>query len=140
VNGRAFVTGGTGFIGGALVSRLVERGAEVVALARSDASAAVLAARGAQVARGDTLDEDALAAGMKGCGVAYHVAGLNTLCPEDPAELVHVNVRGTEAAVRAAARAGVGRLVLTSSPPTSARSTTARWRRSPRPGGRASTS
>ncbi len=65
--------------------------------------------------RGDTLDEDALAAGMEGCELLYHVAGVNTLCPDDPAELFHVNVRGAEAAVRAAGRAGVRRVVLTSS-------------------------
>jgi dihydroflavonol-4-reductase len=112
---RVFVTGGSGLIGGALVSRLVERGDDVVALARSDGAASVLAARGAEVARGDVLDEDALAAGMRGCRLVYHVAGVNTLCPTDPAELFHVNVRGAEAAVRAAARAGAGRVALTSS-------------------------
>ena len=112
---RVYVTGGSGFVGGALVERLVERGDAVVALARSDEAAAGLAARGAQVTRGDVLDEDALADGMRGCELAYHVAGINTLCPTDPAALVHVNVRGAEVAVRAAARAGVGRLVLTSS-------------------------
>jgi dihydroflavonol-4-reductase len=112
---RAFVTGGSGLIGGALVTRLVERGDDVVALARSDAAASALAARGAAVARGDVLDEDALAEAMRGCGLVYHVAGVNTLCPTDPAELFHVNVRGAEAVVRAAARTGAGRVVLTSS-------------------------
>jgi len=112
---RVFVTGGSGFIGGALAARLHERGDAVVALARSDAAAAAVARRGAEVARGDVLDEDSLAAGMAGCVLAYHVAGINTHCPSDPAMLLRVNVEGAEAAVRAAARAGVGRLVLTSS-------------------------
>jgi dihydroflavonol-4-reductase len=110
-----FLTGGSGLIGGALASRLLERGDEVVALARSDAAEAALADRGARAVRGDTLDEDALAAGMAGCELAYHVAGVNTMCPADPAALFHVNVRGAETAVRAAARAGVRRVVLTSS-------------------------
>ena len=112
---RVLVTGGSGFIGGALLGRLLERGDDVVALARSDAAAAALAARGAEVARGDVLDEPALAAAMRGCALVYHVAGINTMCPPDPAALFHVNVRGAEAAVRAAGRAGVARLVLTSS-------------------------
>jgi dihydroflavonol-4-reductase len=112
---RVFLTGGSGLIGGALASRLVERGDEVVALARSDAAERALAARGARAVRGDVLDEDAMAAGMAGCGLAFHVAGVNALCPADPAALFHVNVRGAEAAVRAAARAGVPRMVLTSS-------------------------
>jgi dihydroflavonol-4-reductase len=112
---RVFVTGASGFIGGALAARLLERGDEVVGLARSDEAAAVVARRGAEVARGDLLDEDSVAAGMEGCALAYHVAAVNTHCPSDPAMLLRVNVDGTESAVRAAARAGVPRMVLTSS-------------------------
>jgi dihydroflavonol-4-reductase len=110
-----FLTGGSGLIGGALATRLAERGDEVVALARSDAAERALAARGARVVRADLLDEDALTDGMAGCELVYHVAGINTMCPDDPAALFHVNVRGAELAVRAAARAGVPRMVLTSS-------------------------
>jgi dihydroflavonol-4-reductase len=112
---RVFLTGGSGLIGGALARRLAERGDEVVAMARSDEAEQKLAAGGARVVRGDVLDEDAMAAGMAGCALAYHVAGVNTMCPTDPSALFHVNVRGAEAAVRAAARAGVPRVVLTSS-------------------------
>lgn len=112
---RVFLTGGSGLIGGALAERLIERGDELVALARSDEAERALTATGARVVRGDTLDEDALASGMDGCELVFHVAGVNTMCPNDPALLFHVNVRGAEAAVRAAARAGVPRVVLTSS-------------------------
>ena len=112
---RVFLTGGSGLVGGALLTGLREHGDDVVALARSDAAAAVVSERGAEVARGDLLDEDAMAAAMEGCDLLYHVGGYNTLCPDDPAELFHANVRGAEIAVRAAARAGVRRVVLTSS-------------------------
>ena len=112
---RVFLTGGSGLVGGALAKRLVAQGDEVVALARSAQAAGALEGIGAAVVRGDVLDEAGMAEGMAGCAVAYHVAGVNTMCPTDPAELIHVNVRGAEAAVRAAARAGVGRVVLTSS-------------------------
>ena len=112
---RVFVTGASGFIGGALTTRLLERGDQVVGLARSDAAAAKVAARGAEVARGDLLDEESIAAGMAGCETAYHVAGVNSHCPPDPDMLLRVNVGGAEAAVRAAARAGIGRMVYTSS-------------------------
>jgi dihydroflavonol-4-reductase len=115
---RVFVTGGSGVIGGALVARLIERGDEVVALARSDAAAAALGERGAHVVRGDALDEDALARGMDGCPLAFHVAGVNSLCVEDPEPMRRVNVDGAAVAVRAAARAGVPRLVHTSSAAT----------------------
>ena len=112
---RVFLTGGSGLVGGALLTGLREHRDEVVALARSDAAAAAVSERGAEVARGDLLDEDAMAAAMEGCDLLYHVGGYNTLCPDDPAELFHANVRGAEIAVRAAARAGVRRVVLTSS-------------------------
>jgi dihydroflavonol-4-reductase len=112
---RIFVTGASGFIGGALTTRLLERGDQVVGLARSDAAAQRVAARGAEVARGNLLDEDSITAGMAGCETAYHVAGMNSHCPSDPGLLLRVNVGGAESAVRAAARAGISRMVYTSS-------------------------
>jgi dihydroflavonol-4-reductase len=115
---RVFVTGGSGLIGRALVARLLGRGDRVVALARSDASAADLSGLGAEVVRGDLLDEAALAEGLRGSAVAYNVAGVNTLCPTDPAPLYRVNRDGARAIVRAAAAARVRRLVHTSSAAT----------------------
>jgi dihydroflavonol-4-reductase len=115
---RVFVTGGTGVIGTALVGRLLERGDEVIALARSDASSRTLEARGARVVRGEGYDEDVLTQGMEGCAWAFNVAGVNELCAEDPRPMERMNVGGAVAAVRAAARAGVARLVHTSSAAT----------------------
>jgi len=115
---RVFVTGGTGVIGTALVTRLLERGDDVVALARSDVAAATLDARGATVVRGEGYEEDDLTRGMEGCARAFNVAGVNELCLEDPRPMERINVGGAAAAVRAAARAGVARLVHTSSAAT----------------------
>jgi dihydroflavonol-4-reductase len=115
---RVFVTGGSGVIGGALVARLAERGDEVVALARSDAAVAAVQKRGARPVRGDVLDEDALVRGMQGCDVAFHVAGINALCVKDPGQMRRINVDGAVLAVRAAKRAGLPRLVHTSSAAT----------------------
>ncbi|HWH95788.1 MAG TPA: NAD-dependent epimerase/dehydratase family protein [Baekduia sp.] len=115
---RVFLTGGSGFVGAALLDALRDRGDVVVALARSDAAERSLRARGADVARGDILDEDALVAGMSDCELVFHVAGINTLCPADPTALFHANVRGAETVVRAAARAGIARVVHTSSAAT----------------------
>jgi dihydroflavonol-4-reductase len=115
---RVFVTGGTGVIGRALVARLLERGDEVVALARSTASGSDLRERGCEVVQGEVFDVDALATGMAGCSLAYNLAGVNTLCVDDPAPMFRANVDGAVAAVRAAGRAGVPRLVHTSSAAT----------------------
>jgi dihydroflavonol-4-reductase len=115
---RVFVTGGSGVVGGAVVDRLVARGDEVVALARSPEARAVLERRGAEVVEGELLDPDSLAVGMEGCALVYNVAGVNTLCVRDPAPMLRVNVDGPVVVVRAAARAGVPRVVHTSSAAT----------------------
>ncbi len=87
-------------------------------LARSGASAEVLAGLGAEPVRGDVLDLDALAAAMRGCEVVYHAAGANAFCLRDPSPLFEVNVEGSVNVVRAAAQAGVRRVVYTSSAAT----------------------
>ncbi|WP_217922964.1 NAD-dependent epimerase/dehydratase family protein [Miltoncostaea oceani] len=116
--GPVLITGGGGFVGRAILDRLVAAGRPVRALARSDASAGVLAGAGAEVVRGDILDPASLERAMRGAEVVYHVAGLNGFCLPDPGELERMNVTGTRNAVRAAAAAGVRRLVLTSSAAT----------------------
>ncbi|HEY2769462.1 MAG TPA: NAD-dependent epimerase/dehydratase family protein [Solirubrobacteraceae bacterium] len=115
---RVFVTGGSGVIGRALVSRLVARGDDVVALARSEAAARELADRGAQVVTGDALDQKALERGMEGSAVAFNLAGVNSLCVEDPVPMEELNAFGPVVAVRAAHAVGLPRLVHTSSAAT----------------------
>jgi dihydroflavonol-4-reductase len=109
------VTGGTGFLGGAIVERLLAGGREVKALARSEGSAQGLREVGAEPVRGDILDAEALTAAMRGCDVVYHAAGLNALCLRDPLLLHDVNVQGSRNVVQAAAAAGARRVVYTSS-------------------------
>jgi dihydroflavonol-4-reductase len=115
VAGRVLVTGGTGVVGRPLVERLVGEGAALRALARSEDSAAALRALGAEPVRGDVLDPEALLAAMRGCELVYHAAGYNAFCLRDPAPMFEVNVGGSENVVRAAAQAGVERVVYTSS-------------------------
>jgi len=118
VSGSILITGGSGFVGRAVLDRLVARGRTVRALTRSDESAATLAAAGAEPLRGDLSDPASLERAMAGCEVVYHVAGLNGFCLPDPSALTVANVEGTRAAVRAAGAAGVRRVVYTSSAAT----------------------
>jgi dihydroflavonol-4-reductase len=111
----AFVTGGSGFVGGAVIDALVRGGQDVRALARSLSASDVVAAHGAEPLGGDLSDRSALSAAMRGCDVVFHVAGVNRMCPRDPAELYATNVDGATRVVHAAADAGVHRVVLTSS-------------------------
>lgn len=115
---RVFLTGGTGFVGRGVLDHLVAGGRDVVALARTAASASRLEAAGVASVVGDVLDEASLIAGMAGCGVVYHVAGMNAFCLSDPSPLFRVNVQGTETVIRAAATAGIRRVVYTSSAST----------------------
>ena len=109
------VTGGTGVVGRSLVDHLVGEGRSVRALARTDASAAVLRGIGAEPARGDVLDLASLTAAARGCATVFHVAGVNAMCLHDPHRMLRTNVEGSANAVRAVALAGVPRLVYTSS-------------------------
>jgi dihydroflavonol-4-reductase len=115
---RVFVTGGSGVVGRALVERLVSGGDEVVALARSRPSEETVRSLGAVPVRGDLFDEEALSSAMAGCSVIYNVAGVNTLCVEDPLPMMRANVEAPPVVVLAAARAGVRRFVHTSSAAT----------------------
>jgi nucleoside-diphosphate-sugar epimerase len=106
----AFVTGGSGFIGGALIERLKSEGWDVRALARSDAAAEKVRARGAEPAPGDIEDPAALRAAAEGADVAFHSAAkLGDW--GDPDEFERLNVKGTENVIAACRAGGVRRLV-----------------------------
>jgi len=113
-----FVTGGSGFVGGAVVDHLLASGTDVRALTRSEASADLITAKGAAAVDGDVGDRRALVSGMAGCAIVFHVAGVNTMCPSNPGAMYRTNVDGVRVVVRAAAEAGVRRIVLTSSAAT----------------------
>lgn len=107
---RAFVTGGSGFVGKRLIAALVARGVEVRALARSDAAAQAVRGCGAEPVRGDLGDREAMQAGMAGCDTVFHAAAY----VDDHgklAEFMRVTVDGTAHTLAAARAAGVSRFV-----------------------------
>ena len=106
---RTVVTGGTGFIGGAVARRLLSRGDEVVILARPPERAPEIAAAGARIVQGDLLDGAALARAMAGADVVVHCAGHPR--PGSWRLLRRVHNEGTRGVVEAARRAGVRRVV-----------------------------
>src|SRR3954469_25860721 len=107
---RAFVTGGSGFVGGGVIKALKARGDVVNALARSDKSAATVEAVGATAVRGDLDDVAALEAGMRGCEVVFHAAAHTDQF--DPLSVhMRITTKGTENALAAARAAGVKRFV-----------------------------
>jgi nucleoside-diphosphate-sugar epimerase len=105
-----FVTGASGFIGGALVKSLVGDGHTVRALARSDSSAAAVEALGAEAVRGDLDHPGSIEAGAEGCSLAFHAAALPTEWGKRE-DFERANVVGTANALGGCRAAGVGRFV-----------------------------
>lgn len=112
---KVFLTGGTGFIGKQVLKKLVARGDEVWALARSDSSAAAVEALGARAVRGDLTDVAVMRAAMTGCDVVFHMAAWYKLGGNDPARMYGTNVGGTLNVLQTAFEAGVPKIVYTSS-------------------------
>jgi nucleoside-diphosphate-sugar epimerase len=106
----AFVTGGSGFIGGRLIERLRADGHEVRALARSEDAAARIRARGGEPVAGELGDTGAIADGAEGCEWAFHAAAALGDWGERE-EFERVNVGGTQNALVGAAQAGVRRFI-----------------------------
>src|SRR4051794_8403544 len=101
----AFVTGGSGFVGGALIERLRREGWDVRALARSDRAAGRVRELGAEPVMGD-LDDVRIA----DCEVAFHAAA-KVEDFGDPAEFERINVQGARNVIAACRDGGVRRLV-----------------------------
>ncbi len=113
---RAFLTGATGFIGGALLRALLVRGWDVRVLVRPGSDPRNLSGHAEPFDRfeGDLLDASALQKGLQGCDVLFHVAARYSLWNPRPAEVYAANVDGTRNVLDAARRHGVSRVVYTS--------------------------
>jgi len=112
---RTFVTGGTGFIGGAVVRRLLQAGHEVKALVRAGADTQQLDGLGVERVEGDLLDFESLRRGMAGCAWLFHVAALYSFWGHSWNDFYQVNLGGTRRVLEAARLEGLERIVYTSS-------------------------
>jgi dihydroflavonol-4-reductase len=113
---KVFVTGGTGFIGSAVVRQLRARGDDVVALVRNPAKGAPLEALGCTLVAGDLNDERAIRAGMAGCDAVIHAAAVYEvgIPASERRSMQEANVGGTERVLGAALEAQVPKVVYVS--------------------------
>lgn len=109
------VTGGTGFVGSAVVRRLLDAGHDVRALARPRSNLTNLRGLPIQIVPGNLHDRASIDEAVKGCDILFHVAADYRLWARDPQTLYQSNVTGTENIMLAALEAGVTRVVYTSS-------------------------
>ena len=112
---KALVTGATGFVGAAVARALLAEGWEVRALVRSGSDRRNVASLPVAQVVGDLTDAASLERALEGCEAAFHVAADYRLWAPQPQELYRANVDGTGNLLDAAARAGVRRIVYTSS-------------------------
>lgn len=111
---KALVTGGTGFIGGAIVRELVANGEQVKVFRRESSPLTNLEGLDVEHAIGDLLDRDSLVKALEGCDRLYHCAALYKLSGGYE-KYLQANVIGTRNALSAAMERGIERVVHTSS-------------------------
>ncbi|NJL84288.1 MAG: NAD-dependent epimerase/dehydratase family protein [Chloroflexaceae bacterium] len=111
---KAFVTGGTGFLGSNLVRLLLQEGYTVRVLVRPSSCLDNLRGLNLEIIKGD-IHDPGLATQMQGCDVLFHLAACYSLWRRDRVAVYRHNVEGTRLVLRAARRAGIARTVYTSS-------------------------
>jgi len=112
---KAFITGGTGFVGSAVIRKLLAAGHEVRALVRPGTNTRQLDGLPVERIEGDLANAGSLHTGMSGCQWVFHVAALYAYWGYTWDDFYQSNVEGTRRVLEAAARSGVQRIVHTSS-------------------------
>jgi dihydroflavonol-4-reductase len=112
---KALVTGGTGFIGSHVARKLIAEKVPVRCLVRDSSKRANLAGLDVDYVTGDLTDAASLKHALVGCDTLFHVAADYRLWAPKPEDMDRINVEGTRDLMRAAADAGVKKIVYTSS-------------------------
>jgi dihydroflavonol-4-reductase len=112
---KALVTGATGFVGAAVARALLRNQWQVRVLVRKGSDRSNLTALNVEPVEGDLTDAASLEHAAQGCEGLFHVAADYRLGARDPRPLYQNNVEGTRNVLNAARRAGVRRMVYTSS-------------------------
>ncbi|HEY7890283.1 MAG TPA: hopanoid-associated sugar epimerase [Steroidobacteraceae bacterium] len=112
---KALVTGATGFVGAAVARALLAEGWQVRALVRGGSDRRNISTLAVEQVVGDLTDSASVDRALAGCEAAFHVAADYRLWAPRPQELYRTNVEGTAHLLDAARRAGVRRIVYTSS-------------------------
>ncbi len=109
------VTGASGFVGSAIVRRLLQAGHKVRVLLRERSPRNNITGLPVDMVVGDLTDSASLARAVSGCSSLFHAAADYRLWTRNPDEMYQINVDGTRNIMLAAAKAGVSRIVYTSS-------------------------
>jgi dihydroflavonol-4-reductase len=109
------VTGASGFVGSAVARQLIEAGEQVRVLVRSTSSRVNVADPKLEIVEGDLRDAASLARALQSVRVLFHVAADYRLWARNDNDIIRTNVDGTRTLMEAAKRAGVERIVYTSS-------------------------
>jgi dihydroflavonol-4-reductase len=112
---KVFVTGGTGFVGSAVIRKILASGHTVHALVRPGANTRMLEGLSVERFSGDLSDEAVLYQGMEGCNWVFHVAALYAYWGYTWDDFYQSNVEGTRRVLEAAVKSGVQRIIHTSS-------------------------
>lgn len=112
---KVLVTGGTGYLGSAIVRALARAGHEPIAFSRHATASASGASAPGRAIDGDIRDTRAVTAAAAGVDAICHAAALVALWRRDPSEFDEVNVGGLQSVLSATREHGLSRLVYTSS-------------------------